>query len=55
MKIKSILCILKLLLSAILFNAYLRIKIKLGIQNILLFCGFDSDIDLLFLRQRGRT
>ena len=37
----------------LLFNAYLGIKIKFGIQNILLFCGFDSDIDLLFLRQQG--
>ena len=44
---------LKLVLSAILFNEYLGIKIKIGIDNILLFYGFDSDIfcsiDLLFL------
>ena len=50
---------LKLVLSAILFNEYLGIKIKIGIDNILLFYGFDSDIfcsvDLLFLWQRWWT
>ena len=45
-----------LVLSSILLNAYSGIKINFGIENILLFYGFDSDIfcsiDLLFLRQR---
>ena len=43
---------LKLVLSAILFSEYLGIKIKIGIDNILLSYGLDSDIfcsiDLLF-------
>ena len=44
---------MKPVLSAILFNKYLGIKIKNGIYDILLFYDFDSDIcssiDLLFL------
>ena len=43
---------LKLVLFAILFSEYLGRKIKIGIDNILLFYGLDSDIffsiDLLF-------
>ena len=35
---------LKLVFYAILFNEYLGIKIRIVINNILLFCGFDSDI-----------
>ena len=34
---------LKLIVSAILFNAHLGIKIKFGIENIFIFYGFDSD------------
>ena len=50
---------LKHVLSTILFNEYLGIKIKIGINNTLLLYGFDSDIfcsiDLLFLWQRWWT
>ena len=35
---------LKLVLSAILFDKYLEIRINIGIDNMLLFYGFDSDI-----------
>ena len=45
--------------SEILFNEYLKIKIRIGVDNVLLFYSFDSDIfcsiDLLFLWQRWWT